>query len=190
MSTQLRLVDAPVRPVRPLAAPSRRRGELGQWRLDAMRAGSAGRRRRPPACRERPIGRGSRELTTRAQLRPRSRCVVPSPMGDTERARPTGRSCGQGSQGRSGEADLDTPEGIPVQPSTPPRTSKARSGGYDAGLCAFLRGVRERCTPTGRGRSASTPVSRPPRSRTPSTGQTWPPGNGAVGGLRPRDPPG
>ena len=32
-----------------------------------------------------------------------------------------------------------------------------------------------RCTPTGRGPSASTPASPPPRSPTPSTAATWPP---------------
>ena len=60
--------------------------------------------------------------------------------------------------------------------STAPRTSTAwtRStpGPASARSCA---GPTRRCTPPSRGRSASTPASRPPRSPTRSTGATWPP---------------
>ncbi len=41
------------------------------------------------------------------------------------------------------------------------------------------RARTRRCTSTSRGRSASTPASPPPRSPTPSTGATWPPGRRA-----------
>ena len=67
---------------------------------------------------------------------------------------------------------IETPEGIDIKPLYTDadldgrrRTSAALPG--DGPLRARARG--RRCTPTGRGRSASTPASRPPRSRTRST---------------------
>ena len=45
----------------------------------------------------------------------------------------------------------------------------ARASPRSCGACGA------RCTPTGPGRSASTPASPPPRSPTPSTAATWPP---------------
>ena len=61
-------------------------------------------------------------------------------------------------------------------PSTSPTSTRSTPGPGSARSCAART---PRCTPPSRGRSASTPGSRPPRSPTRSTGATWRPGRRA-----------
>ena len=101
-------------------------------------------------------------------------------MGDSER--PT-RSDWEALAGKEVKGDLDaltwhTPEGIDGQAALHrrrPRRPRSRSARSPASTRSCAASGR-RCTRTGRGRSASTPASPPPRSRTPSTGPTSPPG--------------
>ena len=75
-----------------------------------------------------------------------------------------------------------TPEGIPVKPLytaadlAGPRSTPTRCRASRRSSAARSR----RCTRSGRGRSASTPASRPPRSRTRSTAATSPRGGQGV----------
>ena len=86
-----------------------------------------------------------------------------------------------GAQGRPRSPDLATPGGHRRQAALHRRRPRGPRGRR---LAAGLRrrscaACARRCTPTARGRSASTRASRPPRSRTPSTARTSPPGRWA-----------
>ena len=118
----------------------------------------------------------------------KARATVPSKYDSRhdERAFPTpatGGARGQGAAGhRSRRARLADARGAsrckPLLHRGRPR------GARDRRRAARLRAVRprrrgRRCTRTGRGRSASTRASRPPRSRTRSTARTSRPGRWA-----------
>ena len=150
-------------------------------------AGAPRRRRRSPCTSPgRPPGRASSGRSTSA-----STCAPPSPSSSTSWTVPamipdfstvplrvaTRHRRRRGTPCRRRPRLWETPEGIDV---ARPVHGRRRRGhrlprhvpGHRARSCAART---RRCTSTSRGRSASTPGSRRPRSPTPSTAATWPP---------------
>ena len=181
------------------AGGHRRAVRWGDWQLDA-RTRTVGRRASPPPARRSsgspPSRSGPAPGATRARSAWRAEAPGPLPasptrregrtlcrMGDTQRPTPSDwqELAAKELKGDPASLDLEHPRGHPGQaalhrgrPRGPRgRRHAARASTRSSAACG------PRCTPTGRGRSASTPASPPPRSRTPSTGRTSPPGRWA-----------
>ena len=177
------------------ATPRRRRPALraaaagGAPRRQRVRRADADGEGREPRPDQRGALRGRRPLPA-GPVAPRVSFAIDLATGDESMAkRRPGRPGALARAGEGRAARRATPDALaretPGRPAHPAALHRGGSRGarvhrHAARACSRSCAARApRCTPTAPGRCASTPASRPPRSRTPSTAPTWPPGSRA-----------